>query len=70
MRLNRTRRSISQTSPAAISATIEVVLLIDYSVYDWMTSGPVKADGETDATVNLLLYFAHLNQMVYTGVSI
>lgn len=65
MSLNRTRRSlpIEQTA-SAVSATVEVVLLLDYSVYDWMTSGTVTAEGETDATVNMLLYFAHLAQIV------
>ena len=38
---------------------VEVVAVLDYSVWSWMSGSDVTAAGETDTLMNLYLYFAH-----------
>ena len=58
--MKRRRRSVSQDSFGTIAAVVEVVAVLDYSVWSWMSGSDVTAAGETDTLMNLYLYFAHI----------
>jgi len=45
-----------------VAATVELVLVIDYSLWKKMSSR--VAGNETDAMVDVLLYYAHMVEIV------
>lgn len=61
----RERRELGQTV-TPVSVTVELVFLIDYSVWSHFSTGDILAKDETDYAVNIVLYFAQLAQMVGT----
>ena len=62
-RKSRSRRAATITP---IDATVELTMIIDYSIYDIVlnNAGGFTAEGETDRAVTTLLYFAHMADMV------
>jgi len=47
-----------------ISASVELAIVVDYAAWLKMSSGEVLAENETDHMVDLLLYYAHLTEIV------
>ena len=46
-----------------ISAVVELVMIVDYSLWYKMTNEDIRPN-TTDSEINLLLYFAHLTDIV------
>ncbi|XP_067936778.1 uncharacterized protein [Watersipora subatra] len=59
----RQKRSLPQTIEP-ISATVELVMVIDFAVWNKTSYGSISAANETDHMVNLLLYYAHMAEIV------
>lgn len=63
------RATIEKITP--ISATVEVAMVIDYSVWLHISSNSeFMAKDETDQAVNVLLYFAQIGQVVCLRLSV
>ncbi|KAF6022666.1 hypothetical protein EB796_019017 [Bugula neritina] len=59
----RRKREIAR-DVTPISASVELAIVVDYAAWLKMSSGDVLAENETDHMVNLLLYYAHLTEIV------
>ena len=60
--LKRKKRELSMEVPP-ISAVVDLVMIVDYSLWSKLTNEEIRSN-TNDSTVNLILYFAHLTEIV------
>lgn len=64
-KFTRWKRAAIPTTVSALDVTVELVAVIDYSIYKIFRELPnVLAVNETVALVDLLLYYAHMTDIV------
>ena len=61
--LKRAKRDATQIL-LPISATVELVLVVDYSIWKKVGSREIRGAKLSDSLTELLLYFAHMTQIV------
>ena len=61
--LNRKKRNVP-VKVQPISATVELVLILDYSIWLKFHSLEIRAENALNKTTNMILYFTHLAEMV------
>lgn len=59
------RQTITEITP--VSATVELFMIVDFGLWSKMSSQNLVATGATDHTVNILLYFGHMAEVVSLG---
>ena len=61
--LKRKKRQVPvEVTP--IAAVVELVMIVDYSLWHKMSSENITADGANNHMLNVLLYFGHITAMV------
>lgn len=62
--LTRKKREIVEITP--ITAVVELVMIVDFSLFTFFNDPNINPniDEDTDPMLNLLLYFAHIADMV------
>lgn len=59
------RKRAAAVAVTPLDVTVEIVMMIDFSLYTKFNNFPnALAKDETDKMVDLLLYYAHLNEIV------